>query len=30
VEFTPNNHDSTYSLTHAAFNEQLLYEKYQF
>jgi hypothetical protein len=30
VEFIPNNHDSTYSLTHASFNEQLLYEKYQY
>jgi len=30
VDFIPNNHDSTYSLTHADFNEQLLYEKFQY
>lgn len=30
VEFIPNNHDSTYTLTHAEFNKELLYEKYQF
>lgn len=30
VEFIPNNHDSTYSLTHGEFNDQILYEKYQF
>ena len=28
VDFIPNNHDSTYSLTHADFNDQLLYEKF--
>lgn len=30
VEFIPNNHDSTYSLTHADFNDLNLYEKYQY
>jgi hypothetical protein len=30
VDFIPNNHDSTYSLTHASFNDNLMYEKFQY